>query len=227
VCKAKPLNPSKHLVKGESHRYLMASEFGFDQSEQILINPDVNVQVYCGEREEMREENLCTNNIQHGANVLFTCSIENFGRKYFLKLFFIFDESKFKICLLKTDTSYSELKINKIEWKKLDNIEIPSETTTIGKISSTQLNMSIRNFSDINKGIYACYAHASSGTIRQLFQIQRSSKNSQYEIKFSKASKRINLDIEERIHGMSQIDKPILGESYEFDCVTGSFLIKT
>jgi hypothetical protein len=88
VCKAKPLNPSKYLVKGESHRYLMASEFGFDQSEQILINPDVNVQVYCGEREEMREENLCTNHIQHGANVLFTCNIENFGRKSLFKLFF-------------------------------------------------------------------------------------------------------------------------------------------
>ena len=75
----------------------MASEFGFDQSEQILINPDVNVKVYCGEREEMREENLCTNNIQHGASVLFTCSIENFGRKSLFKLFFSFDELKFKI----------------------------------------------------------------------------------------------------------------------------------
>lgn len=81
--------------------------------------------------------------------------------------------------------------------------------------------MKIKNFSDINKGIYACYVHASSGTIRQLIQIQRN-KNKGYEIKFTKASKRIHLDIEEHIHGLSQINKPVLGESYEFDCITGT-----
>ncbi len=87
-------------------------------------------------------------------------------------------------------------------------------------MSSTQLNMKIQNFTDKNKGIYACYVHASSGTIRQLFQIQRS-KSKEFEIKFTKASKRIHLDIEEHLHGMSQINKPVLGESYEFDCITG------
>ena len=118
------------------------------------------------------------------------------------------------------DTSYPELRINKIEWKKLNNVDFSSEETIIEKISPTQLNMNIRNFSDVNKGIYACYVHASSGTLRKLFQIQRN-KNNEFEIKFTTLSKRINLDIEERMHDLSQINKPIVGESYEFDCITG------
>ena len=75
VCKAKAINPTKYFVKGESHRYLMASEFGFDPSEQSLINPDININVYC----DNKEEDLCSNNLQQGANIVFACNIENFG----------------------------------------------------------------------------------------------------------------------------------------------------
>lgn len=86
VCKAKALNPTKYFVKGESHRYLMASEFGFDQSEQTLINPDINVQVYCDDREKEKDR-LCENSIKQGANVLLTCNVENFGMIHLKKLF--------------------------------------------------------------------------------------------------------------------------------------------
>lgn len=82
VCKAKPLNPTKYLVKGEAHRYLMASEFGFDLNEQTLINPDINVQIYCDDREGGKV-NLCQSQIKQGANVLLSCSVENFGMMYF------------------------------------------------------------------------------------------------------------------------------------------------
>ena len=70
VCKAKAINPSKYSVKGEAQRYLMASEFGFDPPEQSLINPDINVNIYCDDK----GKELCRDTLKIGQNILFTCN---------------------------------------------------------------------------------------------------------------------------------------------------------
>lgn len=85
ICRAKAISPLRYefIVKGEAHFYFMASEFGFDESEQLLLNPDINIKSYCNQ-----EGNECKNPLRAGDSALLSCGIENFGKiltilKYF------------------------------------------------------------------------------------------------------------------------------------------------
>jgi hypothetical protein len=80
ICRARPATNSskqRYIIKGESHYYLMARDFGFETSEQTLYGPDVEIKVYCNQN-----ENSCVNKaIRLGESVLLTCSVENFGKQ--------------------------------------------------------------------------------------------------------------------------------------------------
>ena len=91
--------------------------------------------------------------------------------------------------------------------------------TQFEQISSSQLNMNIPSLSEANSGLYACYVHASSGTVRQLIRIQQNEMNN-FEVKFLRPTKRINLNVENLSASLNK-HVAVLGESYAFDCITG------
>ena len=47
ICRVKTTESSRQMVWGEKKIYLMASQFGFNKSEQILLNPDIELKVMC------------------------------------------------------------------------------------------------------------------------------------------------------------------------------------
>ena len=125
------------------------------------------------------------------------------------------------LCL---DTSYPELAIKNMEWKRIDSKKLNYETIDIQKISPIQLSMSIDDISDENVGSYACYVHASTGSIRQIVEINRT-LDGEFTVNVIKPTKKISLAIE-KTHGKNHRNRePVLGQRYEFNCISGMFNI--
>ncbi len=71
----------KYTVKGEMIYYLMARDFGFDEADQLVLGPELDIKVNCNQ-----ENNECIEPVRYGDSVLLTCNINSFG-KNFLKIF--------------------------------------------------------------------------------------------------------------------------------------------
>ena len=80
ICRAKAINPNEinYTITGEQKYYLMASQFGMSPSEQILLNPDIEIKPICYKSENCFKP-------EQGEHLLLTCTINNFG-KLFLNL---------------------------------------------------------------------------------------------------------------------------------------------
>ncbi len=80
VCKVKPLDPIKlkYTIKGEMIYYLMARDFGFDESDEVILGPEIEIKLNCNQ-----EHNECVEPIKYGDSIMLTCNIKNFGI-YFL-----------------------------------------------------------------------------------------------------------------------------------------------
>lgn len=206
ICRAKSLNTSTldYTVRGESHFYLMASDFGYDPDEQTLYGPDLLIKSFCNQ-----ERNQCHKPIRGNESILLTCSIDNF------------------------DTNYQEISINDLMWKSADGRPIgDGRRFRLQKITNTQISMYIMGINEQNVGKYACYAYTSAGTFRQLFEIARANANDDddenlYRLIVSKPmNKKTELTVEQHypvLTGAADelMGKPDLGNYYEFDCISG------
>lgn len=75
------------MPKGELQYYLMASDFGFNYSDQVLFGPDISLKMYCNQDETECEKNQ---KFELGETLTITCGTENFGNFYFFSRFYFF-----------------------------------------------------------------------------------------------------------------------------------------
>jgi hypothetical protein len=66
------MESSKQIIKGEKKIYLMATEFGFNKNEQILLNPDIELKVLC--------KNISCEMIGLDEPIEIMCSTKNFSK---------------------------------------------------------------------------------------------------------------------------------------------------
>lgn len=123
------------------------------------------------------------------------------------------------------DTNYPELAIYDIEWKRIDGTSLEEDLFDVNKSENTQSILQISELTPEHAGKFACYVFASTGTIRQAFELKQKGP-SDMEIIFNEPSKRINLTIEkiekfDNYNGISQQNDLIFGDKYQFDCITG------
>ncbi len=155
----------------------MASQLGFKETEQLLLNPDIEIKKLCCDQKETK----------------ILCSISNF------------------------DTSFPELKINRLEWKTEDGLELNRKLFEIDHTNTTEISLNFK--SDLLKEKdfnLACYAYASTGIVRQTINIDKI-KN---KININKPKNNfIALTVES-----NQIDNKVLklNQFYSFECVTDS-----
>ena len=111
-----------------------------------------------------------------------------------------------------------------IEWKRIDGKKITKQHNTMLKTSYANSKLYLKSLSDIHMGKYACYVYASTGTVRQIVEIKKDENDPySFNILIRKSKKRINLAIENVYQSLSSSISSILGEKYEFDCITGYF----
>jgi len=72
ICRVKTIGTSKQMLWGEKKIYLMASQFGFNRSEQILLNPDIELKVMC------RKNSCKSYDLNQPIEIM--CSTKNFSR---------------------------------------------------------------------------------------------------------------------------------------------------
>ncbi|CAF0767900.1 unnamed protein product [Brachionus calyciflorus] len=140
----------------------------------------------------LQGKNECHKTLKHGDNVEFSCDISNY------------------------DTSFPELSIDDIKWRKTNGPVL--QNYKIERLTPYQSKLNIPKINDHYVGEYGCYVYASTGTIRQIFEITKILDG--YKILVNEPVKNINLTIE-KVNGPEKNDK-IIGNSFEFDCITDS-----
>ena len=197
ICKAKTMDASSidFVIKGESHFYLMASDFGYDPQDQIVYGPDITVKGFCNQ-----ESNMCDKPLRSGDSVLLTCSLDNF------------------------DTNYPEMVVNYLVWKKADGSLLNDNLYRVQKIDQSQISIYIYNLGEQHAGAYGCFAYTSAGTFMKQFEIKPADDDDDagFKLTIPKNSKKINLSIQEHDPLNREDTRPVFNSHYEFDCISGN-----
>ena len=84
--------------------------------------------------------------------------------------------------------------------------------------------MKLSNLDDTKLGWYACYVHASTGTLRHQVELVKSIDNNEIDVHVPKPTRKISLVVEKlkpNLMGSRSNELVVFGETYEFDCVSG------
>lgn len=129
------------------------------------------------------------------------------------------------------DTGFPELKVNEIQWKRVgvhEDLDVIKDSRPLGRKIDTSLKLTALD--DSKLGNYACYVHASTGTIRHEIEVKKLDEDpSKVRVNVPKQTKKIQLVIEkskphfQAFQGKNEMN---LGGSYQFDCVSGMTLHK-
>ena len=118
------------------------------------------------------------------------------------------------------DTSYPELKIFRLEWKTNDGSLLNETRFEINTKKNKDISLKLKWLKNVRES-YACYAYASTGTVRQTIEMKKSYNSYVFNI-IKPKPKSINLKIESSKMNSKNL---MLNQPHYFECVTGNNII--
>ena len=104
----------------------------------------------------------------------------------------------------------------------MDEIGSFDEFYDFKRLSPHSVSMTIRSVDNHSLGAYGCYVHTSVGTFREVVFIKRERDSVRLVVKRKKFKRRIELTVEQGRWSEPMVrDHLVIGEGYQFDCITG------
>ncbi|RNA33969.1 basement membrane-specific heparan sulfate proteoglycan core -like [Brachionus plicatilis] len=144
----------------------------------------------------IQDQHICSQNLNFGQKIEIMCNISEF------------------------DTSYPELSIYEINWKKMDG-SIIHPYSSVERMTNTQSKLTIEKLNEVHIGKYICYVRTSVSTVRKTFELMKN-KLGQVLVTIDESSRNINLGIDELNGHLGHDYGFIKIKNYDFECSTDS-----